>query len=445
MIIKAPHPTISEPQTYLTAASAAAATSLTVANNSGFATNDYVVVGLIGQEGASIDKISGTTGTTTLSFAVDTIDFAHSVNTPVTYMKYNQVKFYLGDWSARYSTGTISITKNSATVTGSGTSWGSITTNYALLLNGKWYDIKSVDSTTQITLTENYTDDTVSSASYALVPFSSQATVSITPDQQYTQWDDTDALAEDYYRTEYYNSTSTLASTRSSIVAASEISGFSDFTLRAIEDEVLGELQDENEERRKRTEIDTDVNNAIRDLLSSVVSDVQEDYLSAYTTIDFVANVSEYSLPTDFRKLSNIWISFNGVDYVKGSPMRIGDDIPNADYSQGAPFYYIRDNVIGIRPAPTAAATAGAKIWYDRRIPSLRYEGDELPYFLRDYKATVVNYALYRAHLSDTDPRARDYKAAYDEGKAMMIRSLSDRDPSSNKRIEIINDYDLWT
>lgn len=445
MIIKAPHPSISEPSTYLTAASAAAATSLTVANNSGFATNDYAVVGLLGQEGTSIDKISGTSGTTTLSFASDTVDFAHAVNTPVTYIKYNQVKFYLGDWSARYTTGTISIAKNSATVTGSGTSWGSITTDYALLLNGKWYDIKSVDSTTQITLTENYTDDTVSSASYALVGFSSQATVSIRPDQQYTQWDDTDALSEDYYRTEYYNSTTTLASSRSSIVAASELSGFSDFSLRAIEDEVLNELQDEDEHRRTRAEIDIDVNNVVRDLLSSVVSDVQEDYLSAYTTIDFVPTVSEYKLPDDFRKLSNIWISFNGVDYVKAIPMRIRDDIPNANYSQGAPFYYIRDNVLGVRPVPNAAVTAGAKVWYDRRIPSLRYEGDELPYFLRDYKEVVVNYALYRAHLSDTDPRSRDYKAAFDEGKAMMIKSLADRDPSSNERVQIINDYDLWT
>jgi len=445
MFLKANHPSIAEPKTYLTSSQAAAATTATVANNAGFVANDYTVIGKPAQEGAEIHKISSTGTTVTLNYVGDAINFAHSVNTSITFIKYNQVRFYLGDWSARYSTGTITVTKDSATVTGSGTAWGSITTAYALLLNGKWHDISSVDSATQITLTENYTDETLATQSYALVQFTSQNTSSIAIDQEFTQWDDTDAIAEDYYRTDYYNSTSTAASTKSSIVSAAELEGFSEFSMRAMEDEVLSELKDPEAKRRTRDEIDRDLNNALRDLVALIVADVQEDYLGTYGTIDFVASRGEYTLPDDFRKLDAIWISFNGTDYEKALPMRISDDIPNADYSENDPRYYIRDNVIGVKPVPTAAATAGIKMWYERRMPSLKYEGDEVPHMIRDYKRLLVDYALAGAWTSDDNPqKAISYRTAYEAGKRQMKLGLKVRDTSRNKTVEIVNDFDLY-
>jgi hypothetical protein len=444
MVIRAPHPSISEPKTYLTAASAVSATSLTVANNGSFSTNDYTVIGFPGQEGAELHKISSVSGTTTINYAADALNFAQSTNTPVTYIKYNQVKFYLGDYSARYSTGTISVSKDSAVVTGSGTSWGSITTNYSLLLNGKWYDIASVDSTTQITLTENYTSESVTSSTYALIPFSSQATVSITVDQPFTSWDDTDAISEDFYRTEYYNSTSTLASSRSSIISAAQNDGVSEFSLQAIEDEVLSEMRDMEEVRRTRAEIDRDVNNALRDLFNVVISKVQENYLNSYTTMNFSANRSEYPLPDDFRKLTAVWVSYDGSSYKKAEHMDIAQDDPNASYNQSWPYYYLRDNVIGFRPSPTAAATTAVKMWYERRVPSLKYAGDEVPHILRDYKRLLVDYALEKANLAEDDTKANLYRASYENGKSMMAKSIKTRDLSHNRRVEIVNDTDLY-
>lgn len=445
MFIRAPHPDIAEPKTFLTASAAASATAVTVANNAGFSANDYTVLGILGQEGAELHKISSVSGNATINYVSDALKFAIANNTPVTYIKYNQVKFYLGDWSARYSTGSITVTKDSATVTGSGTSWGSITTDYALLLNGKWYDIKSVDSTTQITLTENYTDETNSSQSYALVPFSSQATVAIAVDQPETLWDDTDALAEDYYRTEYYNSTATTASTRSAIISAAATEGFSEYSLQSLEDEVLSELRDPEAQRRSRLEIDRDINNALRDLISTVVSDVQEDYLSSYKTIDILANVSEYPLPDDFRKLDVIWLSYNGADYVKATGMHISDDNPTVTYSQAWPYYYIRDNVIGLRPVPTSNATAGIKLWYERRFPSLNDQGDEVPHLLRDYKRLLVDYALEKASMAEDEmQKAINYRTSYESGKKMMARVLKDRDLNTTRKIEITNNTDLW-
>lgn len=442
MTIECPLPDISEPKTYLTASVAAAGTALTVANNAGFVAADYIVIGKSGQEGAELHKISTVATTVTINLVGDAMSAAASVNTWVTFIKYNQVRFYLGDWSARYSTGTISISKNSATLTGSGTTWTALTTAYALLLNGKWYDIKSVDSATQITLTENYTDEDLESADYALVQFTSQNTSSIAITQERTTWDDTDALAEDYYRTDYYNSTSTLASTKSSIISAAEVEGFTEFALRSLEDQVLSDLKDPQAKRRTRSEIDRDINDAIRELVNAIVSDVQEDYLSAYDTIDFDASRGEYPLFDDFRKLTSVWISYNGTDYDKATPMRISDDIPDADYDESDPRYYIRDNVIGVKPEPTAAVTTGIKMWYERRIPSLNYEGSELPYLLKDFKSSIVDYAVGKG----TDDKNESIKriAMFENGKKTMVKTLKVRNPDMTRTVEVTNDRDLY-
>ena len=203
-------------------------------------------------------------------------------------------------------------------------------------------------------------------------------------------------------------------------------------------------MRDPEAKRRTRDEIDRDVNNAIRELMNAVISDTSEDYLNTYTTLDFNANRREYFLPSDFRKMTRIDLSYNGTDYFKGCSLSIGEDDPNNTYSESYPYYYLRDNVIGILPTPTGNVTAGAKIWYERRVPSLKNEGDELPYILRDYKNTVIDFALFKALIAESDPRARDYRASFENGRSIMVKSLSDRDYTSNKKVEIINGIDLY-
>lgn len=73
--------------------------------------------------------------------------------------------------TADYSTGTVAVTNGSPTVTGSSTVW-STNVDAGMLLRvagaGRYYIVKSVDSNTQITLTENYQGSTLSGQSYAL-------------------------------------------------------------------------------------------------------------------------------------------------------------------------------------------------------------------------------------------------------------------------------------
>lgn len=80
---------------------------------------------------------------------------------------------------ADYTTGTVSITTNTATVTGSGTAWtkamaenGWIRVNHSATdaANGdsQWYQISSVNSATSITLMNNYTGATVAGGAYTV-------------------------------------------------------------------------------------------------------------------------------------------------------------------------------------------------------------------------------------------------------------------------------------
>ena len=94
--------------------------------------------------------------------------------TPKNLFKYNEGTDTVSYLNPIYATGTVSVTNGSAIVTGSGTTWttnakagdefhlGSATQNDP---TATWYEIQSVDSNTQVTLTTNYAEPTLSRSS----------------------------------------------------------------------------------------------------------------------------------------------------------------------------------------------------------------------------------------------------------------------------------------
>lgn len=90
--------TENQPKTVLTAAVSAAATSLTVANNGVFADDDYLLIGRIGEERAEIVRIDAAVSAGT-ALTTSALVFAHDIDTPVTKIDFNQVRFYHGSTS----------------------------------------------------------------------------------------------------------------------------------------------------------------------------------------------------------------------------------------------------------------------------------------------------------------------------------------------------------
>lgn len=102
-----------------------------------------------------------------------------------------------------YTTGTLSINNGSATVTGSGTTWNTANINLAaamIKLGTEWYDISSIDSTTQITISRNYEGTNLSGSTYTIgdVPI-------IQPAYQRLLWL---GACADYYNRKESNTTS---------------------------------------------------------------------------------------------------------------------------------------------------------------------------------------------------------------------------------------------
>lgn len=408
MNLKIPHPSIEESeQTYLTASAIATATSLTCMNVDGFSANDYIVAGKIGEERTELRQVANTSGDTTIN--IDALDFPHSIDTPITYLKFNQIRIYMGDWSARYSTGTISINKNqssdlsatTATVTGSGTNWAAINTSYSLYVKGKWYDISSVDSATQITLSQPYEDEDISSESYALVLFTLATTVAIQVDQNETIWDDTDGLEEDYYRSGYYNSTSLLSASMSYPVGGLTEKGYPSNSLKAMTDDVISEL-DPNEKFSTRQLIITWFNDAQRIIRSSKR---KWRFQWTETNITLVDNQFKYKLPDDFdMNALFLFESDDGTTHTT-KPLR---PISMIEYyhkaeNQDATASLTPENIAGeagnfyIYPTPdvTGLTTATIHIQYYRKFPELNGEGDQTiipnPALLKYYAAAFIS------------------------------------------------------
>jgi len=93
MIVKIDHPSTGPQETRLSADVAASATSSTVENNDGFATNDYCVFGKLGEEKTEVVKLTSTTTNVTLGHTTGPV-FAHSARTQISQIKYNQIKVY---------------------------------------------------------------------------------------------------------------------------------------------------------------------------------------------------------------------------------------------------------------------------------------------------------------------------------------------------------------
>jgi hypothetical protein len=87
----------------------------------------------------------------------------------------NKIQKYRGSTNANYTTGTLSVTNGSATVTGSGTSWNTSTNaevgEYIKLPDAKWYKITSISSNTSLTIELNYPGSTVSGQAYTISPW----------------------------------------------------------------------------------------------------------------------------------------------------------------------------------------------------------------------------------------------------------------------------------
>lgn len=94
MLIQAFNPSTEDlEQTFLTAPISSNVSTLAVKNNQKFTGSSRVLIGDMGTETAEIITVSGVTGATTVTLSSPT-SFAHSIDTPIYVLQFDQVKFY---------------------------------------------------------------------------------------------------------------------------------------------------------------------------------------------------------------------------------------------------------------------------------------------------------------------------------------------------------------
>jgi len=427
MFIKARNYNVSDKvRTTLSTSAASGASSLTVRNTAGFTANDYVVLEQPGTEKAEIVQISSVTNATTLALS-GTTSFAHSSDTQVAFIKYNQVRFFLGDTSAAYSTGSLTVTHGSKTITGVGTTFtgGNVTTSHSLQINEKFYDIASIDSATQVTLTIPFEEESAAGHTYKAILFSAQTTIAAQIDRHDTTWDDTDGIAEDFYRVAYYNSTTASVSSLSDVISAS--GSDRNATRKIIED-----IRFQTGERIENSTTFSD------DELMRLLDEAQEDVWSkskdlwwwdADVNITTVASQVSYDLPSDFQAVlsvrgndgTNETDALREVSYQEYVELVENNSAESDDFEAFA----LWGGRIYLYPTPDTAVANGVKILYRMKPLSLDSGGD----ISRIPESRVLKlYAMAKVMEIKDEPRRatnlmNQYIVARDRMVGMEIRN----------------------
>jgi len=344
MLVFINHPDLKTSKTRLSADVAASATSSTVENYQGFATNDYVVFGKLGEENTEIVLLTSVTANTTLGHTTGPV-FAHPARTPVSEIKYNQAKIY----TASSETGT-----------------------YSLL-----------------------------------------TTIDLTPDEDYTVYDDTTGTSATWYKIKYYNETTEALSSFSDPV---EGVGYTEDSLYSMTDEILEEFGDPDSKEVSRKRVRNVIRGAVRKLTLELIK-VLPDYRRQYTTQTLESGTATYDLPTRFLAFQRVDVNYSGTSATNAYKAMFEDESegePDTTYQETDPRVFFRGDKFGLRPTPTGTGTAFLWYWDYPEIMTEENDVHGLPYGARE---AIVSYSLYRLWIPKNREKSFDYKKAYTEDK----------------------------
>jgi hypothetical protein len=152
---------------------------------------------------------------------------------------------------------------------------------------------------------------------------------------------------------------------------------------------------------------DDDITRWVNDAQYHIVMN-NEGLLEKVATIDIVANVQDYPLPSGLLTLRSIniltagetsYIHMQGYDLQKFDAYVDGWD--GSKYGPGLPFVYtVYAGSIKLFPAPDSNSTAGLKVYYNGEPTAIVNDNDVLG-LGRLYDNAIVNYCLAQAYEMD--------------------------------------------
>ena len=185
------------------------------------------------------------------------------------------------------------------------------------------------------------------------------------------------------------------------------------------------------------------------DMVKSLIIDVIPDYFTKQTSTASIASQQEYELPTDFEKMVQVSVTYDGTNYVKATPL---NNLNQSDISQSAvdsfnvasPFYYIYKNKIGLEPTPTITADDAVKVWYSYTPAELNEDTDE-PDLPRRFQS-ILKFWAYANYLDQNDEHtaAERMRVRFDVQLERLVQQLAEQQVDQPKTVEITDNQDLY-
>jgi hypothetical protein len=259
------------------------------------------------------------------------------------------------------------------------------------------------------------------------------ATVSITPDSLYTEYNDSSGASTYAYKTFYRNSISGDTSSESDWFTPS---GPTYYSLQKVRQRAKSALYNAN--YLKDDTVITDwINEWIEEMTNSAIK-VNQAY--SVGTVNVAFGTAGLGTITDstFKQPIKIELTWDGTIYVNSREIPINQWSTKEFYSSVAPrHYWMGDIIFGILPYGSLGT---AKITFAARNTPLVNDTDELSFTLRSYTTSCVNYVLYRAYDNDNKGEQADkYYNKYLVSQKVFLGEITPRDQTGVKTIDFLD------
>ncbi len=233
-------------------------------------------------------------------------------------------------------------------------------------------------------------------------------TLTLQSDHDYTQFDDTSGASTYAYKAYYRNSVLAVNSTESDWLTPS---GFTFYSLAKLRERIKEKLWSDN---FVTDDMVTNWINEWQEKVRNVAIGVNEDY--ALGTMDVAFGTSDLGTitATDFKQIRRMDITYDGSNWQLATKMDSNDWLPNQNYSETDPRFYMKgESVFGVKPANSGGT---ARILYYNLAIQLVNDTDELPVSMRGYTKSFVDYGLAQALGKDS----KNAEAGKKENDAMI-------------------------
>ena len=261
----------------------------------------------------------------------------------------------------------------------------------------------------------------------------SGGTVAITPDSNFTIFDDTSGDSAYAYKASFFNSVTSSASSDSDWLPGT---GLAFYSLGKIRERIQGKLFAYGYVKDNDT-IDDWINEWLEELTNAAVK-ANESYALGTVNVAFGTNGLGTIVSEDYKNLKRMWVTYNGNDKYRATRKDIKDIFPNEIFSSTHPYYAWRgDTVFEVMPSESGGTT---ELIYSKRNTVLVNDNDFLPLQMRSYTNSFVNYAISETYYSDNKlDRGNVYLTRANASKNDFISEITPRDFTGIEMMQINN------